>query len=335
MKYGILGCGKHALQSHAIPGRDLEELELIAICDISEEQLALFERTYGRTLAKFTDKQKFLHSGINAVLIGTPDECHYRDLVSVVEAGLPAFVEKPLGVTSTEVKDLEKLLGYASSRGLVISSCHPRRYDPPFRWLKENLSRFKDELGAPIEFRFDFSYHKPSKSWKHTRGLLLDHANHEIDLLHYLFGPKAFQATKLIDGFDQYQIVGIRKDGIRFSFAGTRRLESRTYLEWANIRFEKGEMGLDAHQGLVRINYHDKDGIEEIKIQPTDYKLRGRETMFNFARTIGGKESCYLSASDLYVNTALSVMLTEHKNWTYKGRNNISFTKDLHNKFKE
>ena len=47
MKYGILGCGKHALQSHAIPGRDLEGLKLVAICDISEKQLVSFEEDYG------------------------------------------------------------------------------------------------------------------------------------------------------------------------------------------------------------------------------------------------------------------------------------------------
>ena len=321
MKYGILGCGKHALQSHAIPGRDLEGLKLVAICDISEKQLVSFEEDYGRELAKFTDKKEFLSSGINAVLIGTPDEFHYQDLVYVIEAGLHAFVEKPLGVTPKEVRGLEKLLSYASGRGLVVSSCHPRRYDSPFIWLKENLSRFKDELGIPIEFRFDFSYHKPSKDWKHKRGLLLDHANHEIDLLHYLFGHEEFEAAKLANSFDHYQIVGSRDDGISFSFAGTRRLESQKYLEWVNIRFERGEVLLDAHQGVARINYHDKSSIDEIKIQPTDYESRGRGTMINFARAINGTEDCYLSSDDLYVNTAMSVMLTENQNWRYNGRN--------------
>lgn len=321
MKYGILGCGKHALHSHAIPGKDLDGLELVTICDISEKQLASFEQAYGRELAKFTDKQKFFHSGIGAVLVGTPDEYHYQDLVLVVEAGLHAFVEKPLGVTSNEVKGLEKLLRGASDKGLVVSSCHPRRYDPPFMWLKDNLSKLGDELGAPIEFRFDFSYHKPSKDWKHTRGLLLDHANHEIDLLHYFFGHGEFEAIKLADSFDHYQVIGSRTDGIRFSFSGTRRLESRKYPEWVNIRFERGEVLLDAHQGIVRINYHDKSSIDEIKIQPTDYDSRGRGTMVNFAGAINGTEDCYLSSADLYINSATSVMLTENKIWRYNGRN--------------
>jgi predicted dehydrogenase len=262
MKYGILGCGKHALYSHAIPGKEIKELELVALCDISIEQLSSFENAYGRKLVKFTDKNEFLASGINAVLIGTPDEFHYQDLVLTVKAGLHTFVEKPLGVTSGEINGLEKLLDYAFSKGIVVSSCHPRRYDPPFMWLKNNLPRFTDELGLPLDFRFDFSYHLPSKDWKHTRGLLLDHANHEVDLLHYLFGHEQFQATKLMDSYDEYHVIGKRNDGFRFSFSGTRKLKTRIYPEWVDIRFEKGEIHLDAHQGIVRVNYHEKDLID-------------------------------------------------------------------------
>ncbi|MBI4147831.1 hypothetical protein HY490_00915 [Candidatus Woesearchaeota archaeon] len=31
-------------------------------------------------------------------------------------------------------------------------------------------------------FSFDFSYHEPTEAWKRSRGLLLDHANHENGL---------------------------------------------------------------------------------------------------------------------------------------------------------
>jgi predicted dehydrogenase len=322
IKYGILGCGKHALQSHAIPGKELEELELIAICDISSGQLEQFEKSYGKELAKYTDKNEFLSSGITAVLIATPDQFHYQDLVSVIGKGLHAFVEKPLAVTSQEVIGLEKLLKRTANLGLIVSSCHPRRYDPPFMWLKENLPGFLNELGNPIEFRFDFSYHKPSKDWKHTRGLLLDHVNHEIDLMNYLFSHAAFEAIKLTDSFDEYHVVGCRADNIRFNFTGTRRLESHEYLEYTIIRFDRGEIVLDAHQGIARINCHDINIAKEIKIQPTDYQARGKATMENFGKAINKIEKCYLSSKDLYLNTAMSVMLTKKKIWKYNGASN-------------
>ena len=222
-----------------------------------------------------------------------------------------------MAVNSSEVQGLQKLLGLAASQGLVVSSCHPRRYDPPFMWLKENLSQLKADLGEPLEFKFDFSYHKPSKDWKRNRGLLLDHANHEVDLMHHLFGHEEFETIKFSDSFDHYHVVGQRKDGIGFSFSGTRRLESRNYLEFVYVRFTGGDVVLDAHQGKVRINNHDKS-LEEVIIRPTDYESRGKATMINFARATKGTENCYLSAEDLYVNTAMSVFLTEQRSWKYE-----------------
>jgi len=321
IRYGIIGCGKHALNSHAIPGQNVAELELTAICDVSQNQLKAFENAYGQKLAKYNNKKEFLLSGISAVLIGTPDKFHYENLALVIESGLHAFVEKPIGVTAEEVKNLEALLEYAADKGIVISSCHPRRYDPPFVWLKKNLPLFERELGMPIDFRFDFSYHKPSKNWKQTRGLLLDHVNHEVDLMHYLFGHEEFEAIKRANTFDYYCVVGSRIDGINFQFSGTRKLNSRKYSEWASIRFDHGSVMLDAGQGVVLVNNHEDNSENKIKIEPTNYDLRGRETMANFAKAINETENCYLSKNDLYVNTAMSVMLTENQTWRYDGRN--------------
>ena len=64
IKYGIIGCGRHALRSHAIPARDTLgldiSLQLEAICDLSKEQLDAFEASYGKKLSKFIDKHEFL-----------------------------------------------------------------------------------------------------------------------------------------------------------------------------------------------------------------------------------------------------------------------------------
>jgi predicted dehydrogenase len=319
IKYGILGCGAHALRSHALPFKDCKEAKLVSICDISKEQLNNFEKNYGGKLEKFTDKTSFLLSGIDAVLIATPDEFHFKDLTTVLKSNLHVFVEKPVGITLNEVNRLPELFEYASDNTLIISSCHPRRYDPPFIWLKDNLQKLIAEMGKPLEFRFDFSYHKPSKEWKHHRGLLIDHLNHEVDLLHYLFGHAKFNASKLADSYDHYSVMGLREDGLRFAFSGTRRLESHRYLEWAEIRFDRGNLLLDAHTGKVYKNKHD-DKSKTLKISPTDYAVRGRDSFLNFIRAINGKEKCYLTHDDLYVNTSSSVNLTDNSNWGYYGR---------------
>lgn len=315
IKYGILGCGKHALQSHAIPGKEVKEFKLTTLCDISETNMDAFEEAYGESLLKFTDSGKFFHSDVEAVLIATPDEYHFSNLFSVVQMGKHCLVEKPLVTTIKDLKSLQTILDTADDHDIIITSCHPRRFDPPFVWLKENLDGLMRNLGNVVSFHFDFSYHKPSKDWKQERGLLLDHVNHEIDLLHYLFGHQEFQTSKLIDSFDRYHVTGVREDDIVFEFRGTRRLDLRKYPEWATIRFDSGEVSIDAHQGKARVYFHNLGRVKETDIPPTDYQQRNFGVMQNFADAIRGSCKSYLSADDLYVNSAMSVILTERRNF--------------------
>ena len=314
MKYGILGAGTHALRSHAIPGRDIPGIELVSLCDISEEQMEKFEKKYQGRLQKFTEPRSF-YDTVDAILIGSPDGSHFDQLEDAVNHGKHVFVEKPLGTTIADVNKLKSVLQDAKNNGLVVSSCHPRRFDPPFMWLKKNMPKYK--LGNPIEFSFDFSYHRPSKLWKHDRGLLLDHVNHEIDLLHYLFGVQSFEATRLVDKHDHYHVAGVRLDDLAFNFKGTRRLVSPSYPEWTTIRFDKGEIYMYAHRGFVRVHLHEAKAHHEIEIPPTDYDFRGRETLVNFLEAINNGIPCYLTHEDLYVNTATAVMLSENRTYSY------------------
>jgi predicted dehydrogenase len=318
IQYGVIGCGEHALKTHALPNKDVAELELAAVYDLSERRADYFADESSTELQKFTDRQEFLQkSTIGAVLIGTPDECHLDDLRASVKAGKHTFVEKPLAVNLAELEALREILDEADEKSLIVSSCHPRRFDPPFMWLKDMLPALREQLGDPLQLKLDFSYHKPVRSWKHDRGLLLDHANHEIDLVNYLFGHNSFEAMRLVDGYDRYQAAGVRDDGISFDFSGTRRLDSTRYPEWASIRFETGEVMIDTHKGFARTNDHET-GWETVQPTPvTNYELRGSATMKNFGEAILGLTECYLSQEDLYVNTAFSVMLTNQKAWRY------------------
>lgn len=317
IKYGILGCGKHALQSHAIPGKKVDGLELTALYDISVAQLENFEAEYGSELLKTNSLDGFLSSDIDAVMVGTPDDCHFENLKQVLRAEKHVMVEKPIITKTSQIRRFDGLLEYATKEDLIVSSCHARRYDPPFVWLKNNLNSMAEDLGAVVSFNFDFSYHKPSKAWKKDRGLLLDHINHEIDLVNYLFGHYPFEAHKLADSFDQYHVVGKRTDGIAFDFKGTRRLDARKYSEFMNLRFERGDIWIHANKGIARVHNHETGEWFEKVIPPMNYKMRNLKVMENFAKAIRGEEESYLTREDLYVNNVMAVQLTEKNSWDY------------------
>lgn len=319
VRCGLIGCGEHAFRAHAVPLIDSKTLELVAISDVSDGVMGEFEDKCKRTFKKCSTLKYLLkHCEIDAVFIATPDIYHADMIEEAVQAGKHVFVEKPIATTEVELKSVQENIKEAERKGLIISSCHPRRFDPPFLWLKKNLRKYTNVLGPVVSFYFDFSYHRPWDKNKHGGSLLLDHGNHEIDLLHFIFGYSDFWACKLKDTHDRYHVTGIRNDGIVFNFSGTRYLGASNYNEYARIRFEKGEMSISTANGQVFVYCHEDNSSQTLSAEPTDYRRRFKDTTENFGEAILGKSKVYLSSEDLIVNTTFSVSLKKQSFLNYK-----------------
>lgn len=317
IKYGILGCGEHALRAHALPGKDIESLKLQALCDVDVVNMQKLREAYGSDIPLYADQGSFFASNIHAVVIATPDAFHIANLRSAIRANLHILVEKPLASDGKQLEGLSALFDEALERRLIISSCHPRRFDPPFVWAKSNLPGLIEDFGQVIHFAFDFSYHESTKDWKSNRSLLLDHLNHDIDLLNFLFGHSRFSARKQSDSFDRYEAVGMRDDGISFHFQGTRCLKSHRFMEWMTIRFERGEVRVDTEKGVATILIHENRITSHRPCGATDYPNRFKAVMQNFADAILQTQRCYLSRADLWVNTAAGIGLVEQGSFEY------------------
>lgn len=307
---GIIGCGGHA-QHHA---KNYGEQFLTYGC--WDPDPAAMQQIGG---TQYPSLEALLaDENIHAVMICSPDEYHLEQIEMALAAGKHVFCEKPLLVPGQEMARLEAAFDFAREKKLVVTSCHPRRYDRPIWWLHGEVSPRRDNLGFPsrfgkvISFDFDFSYHAPSNDWKHARSLLLDHFNHEVDLMNCLFGIQGFEAWKLHDGFDHYDVVGKRDDGITFRFRGTRRLNERVYPEWCRVRFERGEVELDMMMGVARIHDHDNKTVEVIDNLAIDYDGRLQRVMKDFGDCqIIWEQTGYLSRSEMLMNTEAGIVLQD------------------------
>lgn len=304
---GIIGCGTHA-QHHA--NHFADDFAVGGVWDPDHEAMSQISGTKFQTL-----RDLLAQKGIEAVMIGSPDEFHLDQIEMALEAGKHVFCEKPLLVPGQDISRLEAAFDVAKEKNLVLTSCHPRRYDRPIWWLRGKVSPesgnpvFVNRFGKVVSFEFDFSYHEPSNQWKHTRSLLLDHLNHEIDLMNCLFGIQGFDAWKLHDGFDHYDVVGKRDDGITFHLQGTRRLKSHIYPEWCRVRFERGEVALDMMMGLAHISDHDKKVIETVPDLSIDYDGRLQKVMHDFHGTINDDHLGYLSRQEMLMNTEAGIVM--------------------------
>ena len=301
---GIAGCGGHAVH-HA---RHLGELfTLVGAYDLKREAADGIgaERVYDTLEDMLADPR------ISAVLVCSRDEAHLEQSMAALRAGKHVFCEKPLLVPGQDMSELVAMFALARERGLVFSTCHLRRKDRPFMWLQDQLPGLIERFGKVLHFAFDFSYHEPSEPWKAARSLLLDHINHEIDLMSFLFGLLGFEAMQVRDGFNHYEVFGMRDDDISFHLQGTRRLAKGTYPEWCEIRFERGKVVLDMMMGVARVHDHAEHTITTYANLAIDYGGRLAGVMTDFGQEILHGSTGYLSFSEMYMNTEAGIVLQQ------------------------
>lgn len=312
IKIAFIGLGEHQSRAHLKHLLALEQggedILFVGAYDPSSQAFDDVTRDYGISLRQFSSPEELLDCpGLNAVFISSPDEYHTEQMQMALTKGLHVFCEKPISVTVADAEILAASLNVAHRKGLVISSCHPRRFDPPFMDLKAKLPELVEQWGPLKHFDFSFWYHEVTDEWKKKRSLLSDHFGHEIDLVRFLFGAGSFTATKLADGYDFYEVTGTTDRNLTFRFMGSRALEASVYNESVRLDFAKGALFYNLNTGVgIELPSGDK-----FRFPPIDYDARFLSVNKNFLDSIRGIAPNYLSHRDILCNNLSSVELTE------------------------
>ncbi|HEX2504328.1 MAG TPA: Gfo/Idh/MocA family oxidoreductase [Miltoncostaeaceae bacterium] len=114
----------------------IDGCRLAWVCDRDATVLDRHRSTYPES--RFTSRFEDLLADqtLEAVVIATPAPTHAPLASQAIEAGLDAFVEKPLALTAGEARDLAAL---ADDRGRVLMVDHLLVYHPAVRELKEMI----------------------------------------------------------------------------------------------------------------------------------------------------------------------------------------------------
>lgn len=311
IKIGFAGLGDHALQFHLKP---LLKIECVEFAGAFEPDIQAFERVeknYGSSLKPFARFEDMLCAS-DAVIICSPDKYHIQQLRIAVESGKHILCEKPLAATEHEVVLLKACLDLAEQKQLVITGCHPRRFDPPYTELKYALPELQDKFGKVIGIDFDFSHYRLPKDTADLpdNNLLQKHIGDEIDCVNFLFGQDSFKVYKLIDEFDRYEVTGIRDDGLTFRFRGTCRLNFRTSTEMIELRFEKGTVSVNTYQNGLNAVYNHEYPVKIPRYFSVSNDGKSFEAINrNFIDAIRGKAKNYLTANELLITTMTSTAL--------------------------
>jgi predicted dehydrogenase len=192
LRLGFIGLGamglSHVRSFHAGNSADAEA---VALCASNPENIRkALEIAPGARV--FAEPRDLIASDLDAVVVSTPNLTHVPLAMETLRAKKHLFLEKPVGITGMEARDLSAA---AARSARVVMIGHELRYSPYFQKIKSLVST--GEIGAPRmvwcrEFRGPFQ--KKSRDWiqddRMSGGCLVDKNCHHFDMMNWWVGSR-------------------------------------------------------------------------------------------------------------------------------------------------
>ena len=175
----VIGAGFWG-KNHARVFSELEETELLAVCDINTER--------ARSVAKQFGVEAYINAGrmlkrkdIEAVSVCTWSTSLAKEAMKALKAGKHVLVEKPM---ASKPEQAESLIKTAEKEGLHLTVGFLMRFIPGVQYIKKAVENKK--IGELV-----CATAKRVSQWPERIGdigVVKDLAIHDIDIARYLFG---------------------------------------------------------------------------------------------------------------------------------------------------
>ncbi|TXK84659.1 Gfo/Idh/MocA family protein [Paenibacillus sp. N3.4] len=209
IKIGVIGCGKIAQRRHLPEYANLEQVEIVAVCDIHEGRASEMAALYGAVA--YTDYRELLeHERLDAVSVCLPNALHGPVTVAALEAGKHVLCEKPM---ATSKQEAEAMIAARNRSGKLLMIGHNQRLMLPHKKAKEILS--SGLLGRVLTFRTAFGHSGPESwsvegagGWFFQKsqafiGAMGDLGVHKTDLIRYLLGEEITEVGAFVDTLEK------------------------------------------------------------------------------------------------------------------------------------
>lgn len=189
-RVGLAGYGMAGREIHA-PLLKEAGLEVVAVSTSHPERKAAVEREHPGAVVVPDLESLLAVEGVDLVVLATPSGNHATHALTVIEAGLPVVVDKPLAVdadTALEVVDA------AEQAGVPLTVFQNRRYDAEHATLAEVVRSGAIGDVYRAELRWERWRPVPKERWREQAdpaqggGILLDLHSHLVDAAVQLFG---------------------------------------------------------------------------------------------------------------------------------------------------
>ncbi|MBO7386026.1 MAG: Gfo/Idh/MocA family oxidoreductase, partial [Clostridia bacterium] len=190
VKVGIIGCGGIANQKHMPSLSKIENVRMVAFCDLIPERAQAAKEKFGTPDAFVcTDYRELLAiKDIEVVHVLTPNREHSEITVAALKAGKHVMCEKPMAKTAEGAR---KMCEAARESGKKLAIGYQHRMKPQARFAKEYI-----ESGALGEIYYANCLairRRGTPNWgvfldeeAQGGGPIIDIATHSLDLTLYL-----------------------------------------------------------------------------------------------------------------------------------------------------
>ena len=213
VKVGIIGCGGIGQNKHMPSLHKIENVQLVAFCDLVLERAQMCKEKFGTPDAFVcTDyKQLLAIEDIEVVHVLTPNREHAEISIAALNAGKHVMCEKPMAKTAEGAKQMCEA-AKASGKKLAIGYQH--RMKPQAQYAKEYI-----DSGALGEIYYANCYairRRGTPNWgvfldaeAQGGGPIIDIATHSLDLTLYL-----------MNNYEPEMVVGKTHKGLDHPEAG-------------------------------------------------------------------------------------------------------------------
>lgn len=186
-RVGLIGLGSQATSDY-IPGLAFAtDAELVAVCDINEQQVADWSRKLGVT--GYGDYRRLLErESLDFVIAVAPHDVYKGIIECAAGAGVHVLKEKPFARNLQEAVYFKEL---CDTGNINLMTTLQRRFNP----IYELFSRLVLEIGELefVEAKYAMFLDNPLLGWRGDKcrsggGTLIDMGYHMVDVLIWYFG---------------------------------------------------------------------------------------------------------------------------------------------------
>ena len=190
-KIGLVGCGRIS-KKHFSAIERLDDLKLVAICDIDDDALRSADTPID--VARYKSYEELLlNLDVDLVVLCTPSGLHATQAITAAKYNKHVITEKPM---ATNMDDANRMVSACKKAGVHLFVVKQNRYNKSLQLLKKAID--SGRFGKIYLVTVNVFWTRPqeyydSAEWRGTcsldGGALMNQSSHYFDLLNWLIGP--------------------------------------------------------------------------------------------------------------------------------------------------